>query len=194
MKQKKDTAEILDAALRVFARFGYKKTTLDDIAAELSMTKSNLYLYAKNKEHLYEEAVRYGMLKWQGRVVSEITGIDDAVEQFRVLCGSAYRYLAHDSDLRTVLLNDPAIFPISPAEDRFTDINNASIDMLKNIITRGIQEKKFRKVNVDHAAEFIFSVYVMFIVKTYVKKEGRSIEELFDDALDMILSGLLVHK
>ncbi len=194
MKQKKDTSEIFDAALRVFARFGYKKTTLDDIAAELSMTKSNIYLYAKNKEHLYEEAVRHGLLKWQGKVVSEINGIDDAVEQFRVLCGSAYRYLAHDEHLRTVLLNDPAIFPISPAEDRFSDINNASINMLKNIITRGMKEKKFRKVNVDHAAEFIFSVYVMFIVKTYVKKEGRSIEELFDDAVDMVLNGLLIHK
>jgi AcrR family transcriptional regulator len=47
---------------------GSKKATLDDIAAELGMTKGNLYRYAENKKDLYRNTVRHAMLRWQGRV------------------------------------------------------------------------------------------------------------------------------
>ena len=35
--------EIFHAALVAFARFGYQKTTMEDVAGALGMTKGNLY-------------------------------------------------------------------------------------------------------------------------------------------------------
>lgn len=45
-------AEILAAALRVFAARGYNATRLDDIAAEAGVTKGTIYYYFKNKDQL----------------------------------------------------------------------------------------------------------------------------------------------
>ena len=49
--------EILDAAGSCFARFGYEKTTMDDIGEMVGMNKVSLYYYFKNKETLFKEMI-----------------------------------------------------------------------------------------------------------------------------------------
>lgn len=49
-------ALILREAKSSFARFGYRKTTVDDIAQAVEMTKSNLYFYVPSK--------RACMIRW----------------------------------------------------------------------------------------------------------------------------------
>ena len=43
---------ILQEAQKLFALYGYRKTTLEDIAIKLHKGKSSLYYYFKNKERL----------------------------------------------------------------------------------------------------------------------------------------------
>lgn len=48
---------IIDAARELFARFGYKKTTMEDIANVLRKGKSSLYYYFKNKEEIFQAVI-----------------------------------------------------------------------------------------------------------------------------------------
>ncbi len=48
---------ILDASRDLFARFGYKKTTMEDIAMALRKGKSSLYYYFKNKEEIFQAVI-----------------------------------------------------------------------------------------------------------------------------------------
>jgi AcrR family transcriptional regulator len=50
--------EILDAALRVFARRGLHKTSLEAIAKAAGVSKGTIYLYFKNKEELFVAAAQ----------------------------------------------------------------------------------------------------------------------------------------
>jgi AcrR family transcriptional regulator len=184
---------LYDASLKVFARYGYKRTRVEDIASELGMTKGNLYLYAKSKRELYEQAVSYGLLRWQAKVRDAVSGMEDVRDQFVAMCTKGFMYLSRDVALRTILINDPSIFPLSPQEDRFSSINRSSMDMLKTVLRRGIDEGKFREVDVKYVTDLLFSIYVMFIIKTYIKSEGRSTKKMFEQGLDLILSGLLTR-
>jgi AcrR family transcriptional regulator len=49
--------EILDAAGKRFAQYGYEKTTLDDIAAIVGINKASFYYYFKNKEAIFFELI-----------------------------------------------------------------------------------------------------------------------------------------
>ena len=44
---------VLQAASEVFARFGFDKTTLDDIGKRAGLNKASLYYYFKNKEEIF---------------------------------------------------------------------------------------------------------------------------------------------
>ena len=57
-KQETDNRSgILDVARSVFAEYGFKKVTMDDIAVKLGMTRSALYYYYKNKEDIFLEVI-----------------------------------------------------------------------------------------------------------------------------------------
>lgn len=190
-RKEEKTIKIYEAALNVFARYGYKRTRVEDIADELGMTKGSLYLYVKSKKDLYHKTVSYGLRKWQAEVAGAIERVPDIEQKFRVLCETSYDYLAQDQALRRILIDDPGIFTISSDEDRFRDINQASVSMLREVLANGIAQQRFREADVDHLAELLYSIYVMFIIKTYVKSDGKSTRIMFKQAVDIILNGIL---
>jgi AcrR family transcriptional regulator len=49
--------ELLDKAVTVFSRYGYSKTTLNDIAEKSGINKASLYHYFKNKEELFVQVM-----------------------------------------------------------------------------------------------------------------------------------------
>jgi len=48
---------ILRSARDLFAKFGYRKTTMEDIAQALRKGKSSLYYYFKNKEEIFQAVI-----------------------------------------------------------------------------------------------------------------------------------------
>ena len=51
--------ELLDAAAQVFLRYGYKKTTMDEVARAAGVSRPGLYLHFPAKELLFRAAVTH---------------------------------------------------------------------------------------------------------------------------------------
>ncbi|ADB33006.1 transcriptional regulator, TetR family [Kribbella flavida DSM 17836] len=51
--------EILEAALRVFLRFGFRKASMDEIARAAKLSRQALYLRYAGKQNLYEATIRH---------------------------------------------------------------------------------------------------------------------------------------
>ena len=45
-------------------------------------------------------------------------------------------------------------------------------------------------MNVQHTAELFFSIYIMFLIKTYVKSEGVSSIRMYEEGLKIMVRGL----
>ncbi len=193
MNRKTDRKQqILDAALRVFARYGYRRARVEDVADELGMTKGNLYLYVSGKKDLHDQAVAHGLTRWQSKVAEVIAPIEDPVERFRTLCLSSYEYLSEDATLRTIITDDPTIFTLSPERDRFRAINQTALTMLQDTLSEGVRQGRFRDIDVDSMAASLFSIYVMYIIKTgHNSEEFQSIRKMYRDTLDILLHGLI---
>ena len=67
MKTKKEVvsefrrAEIIDAARTVFAREGFARGIMDEIAIQAGMAKGTIYLYFKSKDEIYRAVLRHDM-------------------------------------------------------------------------------------------------------------------------------------
>ena len=57
---------VILAAARAFRKRGYHKTSLDDLAATLKVTKPTLYIYVPNKEAMLFECFKAGLAQIQG--------------------------------------------------------------------------------------------------------------------------------
>ncbi|MDO8421939.1 MAG: helix-turn-helix domain-containing protein [Parvibaculum sp.] len=49
---------ILDAALELFRQYGYRRTSMEDIAGAANVAKGTLYIYFKSKDELFEALAR----------------------------------------------------------------------------------------------------------------------------------------
>ena len=112
------------------------------------------------------------------------------VEKFKIMTTKSFEYLSHQEDLRSILIMDPGIFTLSPEEDRFYEINQGAMLLIKEILLQGIEESVFYKVDVDHMTELLFSIYIMFLIKTYIKSEGSSAFRMYEEGVALILRGL----
>ncbi|HEY2070822.1 MAG TPA: TetR/AcrR family transcriptional regulator [Rhizomicrobium sp.] len=50
--------EILDAAIQVFGRYGFRKTSVEDLASAAQISKQGLYLHFASKEEIFVAAMR----------------------------------------------------------------------------------------------------------------------------------------
>lgn len=191
MAKKLIQEEIYKAAINIFSIYGFKRTRVEDVAGELEVVTGTLYRYVKDKKDLYEKSVAWGIKQWQGRVLDAVKEVDDVVEQFRIMCVKGYGYLEKDKALRHIMINDPTIFPLSPRKTRFPEIDTASISLIKSILQNGIDQGRFRTVDIDETANLLYSIYVMFIIKTYIKSEESSTRQMFENGIDLILNGLM---
>jgi AcrR family transcriptional regulator len=190
MRKKIELELIYQAALQNFAKYGLRKTTLNDIASDLGVTKSNLYRYTQNKESLYREAVSYALRNWQDRTKKALMTIQSPREQLITLCKSAYTYLSEDDIFCEILKNDPDIFPMFPAHDDYEEINAESIQMLRTIIQNGIDQGEFRSLDPDQIAMVFFAIYKMFIIQTYIRADEHYMSRVFEETLDLLTKGL----
>jgi len=58
-------AEILEAAHGLYQRYGYKKTTMDEIAKAAGITKPTVYSYFKGKKDIL-----IALVEWEGSASS----------------------------------------------------------------------------------------------------------------------------
>ncbi|WP_120497626.1 TetR family transcriptional regulator C-terminal domain-containing protein [Kiloniella sp. EL199] len=62
--QAKNEAKILEAALDIFATFGFRGTTIDQIAQKAEMSKPNLLYYFRRKEDIYISVLERTLDEW----------------------------------------------------------------------------------------------------------------------------------
>ncbi|MBN2165664.1 MAG: TetR/AcrR family transcriptional regulator [Marinilabiliaceae bacterium] len=76
---------ILEVARNLFSKYGYKKTTMEDIAQALGKGKSSLYYYFKNKEDIFqavidwEEDILFSSLR---EIIQEPVSADKKMEKY----------------------------------------------------------------------------------------------------------------
>lgn len=190
MRQRQNENQLYEVALQQFASYGYKKTTLEDIAAEMDMTGASLYSYANSKRELYHNCVAYGLKKWQAYVMEALDGVENPIDYFSILCKSSIEYLNGDIAFRTILKRDPDIFPLFPEADPYEEINRDSFFMLKEALDKGIKDGVFEKIDTLKATTLLFSIYKTFIIETYIANETEEIMDSLPEMIQIILNGL----
>jgi AcrR family transcriptional regulator len=87
---------ILMAATATFLRYGFKKTSMDDVAQTAGVSRQGLYLYFETKDVLFREALQYlvSHMISTARAVAEDGNLslrDRLLGVFEAVHGSAFR-------------------------------------------------------------------------------------------------------
>jgi AcrR family transcriptional regulator len=72
---------VLDAAIGVFARYGFRKTSMEEVARAAGVSRQGLYLQFANKEELFRRAVEHSLNNQLNAAVAALSHNSDSLER-----------------------------------------------------------------------------------------------------------------
>ena len=141
---------ILKIAQDIFSKFGYKKTTLDDIANAVRKGKSSLYYYFKSKEDLFQAVIMKEvelLARELDKVVNRNTDPVDKLRDYLLTKINTFRNLAN---FYNALEND--VTAIGFIEDIKNKYEQDEIRLIKRILIEGVRKNEFEIYDFNLAA------------------------------------------
>ena len=146
--------EILQAARKVFARQGYRATTVDEIAEEGGIAKGTLYLYFKSKEEIYLTALTHdvqALLEETSRRVALAPNTHAKLSEFVTI---RLEHSERDADFVRIFFSEFSNLAMSPARvnKSFQNLMLQSNELLRRVLEQGIASGEVRALPVDRLA------------------------------------------
>ncbi len=96
-QEKKDL--ILKAATECFGRYGYEKTTLEDIGKLVGLNKASIYYYYKNKESIFSDVIGNERGDYLRIVTRKVDPTADYVTKITTFLVERLKYAKHAINL-----------------------------------------------------------------------------------------------
>lgn len=191
--------KILDAAYQRFLHFGYSKTTMNEIAGDLSMSKALLYYYFPDKSELYVAVMKKLADSYIELLRERVTGFDNLKDAFSFQIDTQHNFIVNNYNFFDFFRLNEQSLP-DAIWDIIGLIHQTEIDLLASLIRDQIAQKKISEVNnpeqiVDLFLDALHGVRVR--VKSYKKNifpQKEHLEEIRQKRLllaDIFVKGLL---
>jgi AcrR family transcriptional regulator len=134
--------QLLDAAVRVFARKGFHASRVGDIAEEAGVAHGLLYHYFRSKDEVLEAVFHENWSLLVARIESVEETDESAADQLRHIAAIILRTWLHLPDVVRVVIQE---FGRSPELGERIGELTLPIDAIQRVIARGIERGEFRK-------------------------------------------------
>ncbi|MBA2874813.1 TetR/AcrR family transcriptional regulator [Thermaerobacillus caldiproteolyticus] len=174
--------QIIDAATKSFSLFGYKATTMEQVAKLANVGKGTIYTFFKNKEDLLDEIISSLILE-----IKEAA--EQAMDPDRPFFENVHRALYRISEFRkqhqlTVkLLQEVRDIGTPAVQEVMKKLDRAIIAYIREKIDIAIKKGEIRNCDAEITAFLMLKVYLALIVdweKEHEPLTKEKIAELFE--------------
>jgi AcrR family transcriptional regulator len=192
------TQELLEAALHVFARNGYRNTRLDDVAEAAGVTKGTIYHYFDTKEALLLRVIEHYETLAFGRADDALR--DDtlaASTRIRLLVRTVFAPREHSRDLLALLIRGIA-HEVPHVHERWLQSGPVRLwTLLGRLVDEGKARGEFRPdADGDAGARLLVSGLILQLMWQQhgdaVRPLAIDTDRLIDSAVDFFLAALAV--
>ena len=182
--------EIMQAAIRVFNEKGYDKTRISDISNEANVSRTTVYQYFKDKEHLFESTVDYVI----NRVHSKIKTIvkDDSVSFYDKVTAIVTELLKrHKYTSIFLTLVEKWAQDNGVTKEQYKVLEMYS-ERIKEVIESLFEEAK-KNQEIEEVSEKTMSVILYSMIEgllTYFSNNKGEDVEVYIQSVSVLLNGL----
>ena len=188
--QERRCAEILDVAIRVFAKHGFHNTDVQLIANDVGVGKGTIYRYFETKEKLFLAAANEGMRQLEAHIHSCIEGVAAPIEFLRTAMTAYVGFFQQRPELVEILIQERAEFRESIPATHLV-YRNRNRHLAEAMIARGIEEGVFRDVDVARATTTLGNLMYGTVVCGCLEGSSSDLTKMIESALELFLNGLL---
>jgi len=185
--------QIIDAAIRVFARGGYYNSRVSDIAREAGIASGTIYLYFKTKDEILVTLFREKMAEWVALVRREIAAERDPLAKIRKIVALHFKVLEESPDLAEVvqveLRQGQKFFRGASAHEV-----SAYFDVINDVLEEGVSAGLIRRdLPVKVATKMLFGAMDQLATSWVLGKRGYRLTEAAEPVATIFLQGVCAH-
>jgi AcrR family transcriptional regulator len=183
--------EILDKSTECFIKYGYNKTTLDEIGDSIGFNKAALYYYFKNKEELFIQVVNAQLLNGLTDLKNKIQKIENPEEQLLQYFWNRTKVFTKIIKL-TNLTNENILNLYNTFQTIYAPYKKQEIEFLVAISSNIIHTKKKDSVLefINLCFEIVNSMSFSSIMLHSITKDNVMLEE-YNEKKNTVLKHLL---
>jgi AcrR family transcriptional regulator len=190
--KEKDTIRetIVEAASSMFGKFGYKKTTMDDIALASRKGKTAIYYYFKNKDDIFRAVIEKEALLLSTEIMKAVSIHTNPVEKLKAYILTrmiALRNVATFYDAMKNELLDQLNF-INKTREEY---DRAELEMVTAILTEGTQKGNFKVKHIGTVASTIVTSLKGLEIPFLIHTAPEELEEKVSDFIEIICFGII---
>jgi AcrR family transcriptional regulator len=182
--------KIVTVAAEVFNRYGFKKTTMDEIAQQLGKGKSSIYYYFKSKEEIFKAVVEMEAMQLRADVRKSIEATNDPQEQIKnyVLTRiGAYKNAINFNNA----LEDNVLLHLEFTQTIRDTYDKYEIELVKKILIEGVKSGAFAIENPSIASAGIVTALKGLQGPILESLNEKEIEEKLDSLLSILFYGII---
>jgi AcrR family transcriptional regulator len=182
---------ILSVATKLFSRFGFHKTSMDEIAKIARKAKGSLYYHFASKEELFKEVVSIEIaflknqlsiivsnrdltatLKIRKYLIQRMEILNTAANYHETLKADFYEHFEFIDDLRT-------------------ELDNWEKENLKKIILQGVESREFSNFgDIDILIDMLLMALKGFEIPLFLQGKYEKYSPYFDGLMEILIKGL----
>jgi TetR/AcrR family transcriptional regulator, fatty acid metabolism regulator protein len=184
--------QIIEAAVRVFARRGYYNSRVSDIAREAGIAAGTIYLYFKTKDDILVTLFRDKMAEFVGALGKAIADERDAASKVRRLVSLHFSMLEENPDLAEVVQVE-----LRQGQKFFRGASSREIGayfaLIASVLDEGVAEGRFRSnLPVKVATKMLFGAMDQMATSWVLGKRGYRLVDTADAVAEIFLQGVAV--
>jgi TetR/AcrR family transcriptional repressor of the ameABC operon len=167
---------IMVKADELFRQFGFGKTTVADIAAELGMSPANIYKFFSSKEAIIQASADRNLVVLSEAVQRHILASGAALDRIEKVLLTVYR---HTVD---ILRNERQVFKLmirayEQKWDCVAAFDKFLLETLAKLVQEGMSAGEFKSGDSSATAHLLFDCLILIRTPHLYQQEGRELNE-----------------
>lgn len=182
--------KIVETARHIFSHFGFKKTTMEEIALASRKGKSSIYYYFNSKEEIFKAVVEKEAEELKEELYKKIADIEDPIERLKVYIVVRMRKLNKLVNFYAALKSD-YLSHLEFIEQIRKSYDLDEVRIVKGIIQEGIERGKFTVDDPQLSAVAIVTAMKGLEVPLFINKEQGNFEDRLNNIINFLFYGIV---
>ena len=144
---------IIEGAIKRFIHYGIQKTTMNEIAEDLSVSKPSLYYYFPDKSSLIEGVIEKIFSDYFEAVDKDLYTDISLEERFGIFTDIRFKFFQKYYMLHLSGVNPDASLNSDTLKATFNSMKKKNIDMYADILRRSVEKGEIAAVDLEKTAE-----------------------------------------
>lgn len=184
---------IVESATKFFSKFGFYKTTMDEIAKHIHKAKGVLYYYFKNKEELFNEVLKEELNTVKLELQKIVNDKSDSLVMLKTFILSHLKLLNKSVNYHETLKADffEKYHFVKDVRDNFNEFERTQLAF---ILKKGVDEGYLAVNNLNSTVNVMMMVINGIEIPLFLQNKYSEYENTIEELSSMIVNSLRIQK